>query len=292
MKNQKWVASMAATLITSALTMPLALSQSGNSKVSGTIPSLPIGALQANPTVVQTGTHPTLSWSILYPSKVSDVASITPPGSITMTTPMFLSVRPVGVGVTGSDSGVDSDDIHVESRISINGSAYDQIFYGVDGDVDPAYSLFIKKVHPGTTVDFGGRYVENGAWTPFYTTRSGNQQVIALVDGDVVPTTFDLKQSGKLAKSLKPYFDGTGKVNIGPLSVLILMELAESDHANGDFDYQDKALLVSFSSQHPNNGHGNNLDGVDSSNPGGGSGGPNGEVDPSGGVDDESRTSN
>ncbi len=36
-----------------------------------------------------------------------------------------------------------------------------------------------------------------------------------------------------------------------------------------------------------NNGHGNNLDGVDSSNPGQGGGGPNGGVDPSGDVDDE-----
>jgi hypothetical protein len=37
-----------------------------------------------------------------------------------------------------------------------------------------------------------------------------------------------------------------------------------------------------------NNGHGNNLDGVDSSNPSQGIGGPNGEDDPSGEVDDES----
>jgi hypothetical protein len=36
-----------------------------------------------------------------------------------------------------------------------------------------------------------------------------------------------------------------------------------------------------------NNGHGNNDDGVDVSNPGQGSGGPNGEDDPSGDVDDE-----
>jgi len=37
-----------------------------------------------------------------------------------------------------------------------------------------------------------------------------------------------------------------------------------------------------------NNGHGNNADGVDSSNPGQGGGGPNGVNDPSGNVDDES----
>jgi len=36
-----------------------------------------------------------------------------------------------------------------------------------------------------------------------------------------------------------------------------------------------------------NNGHGNNIDGVDSSNPGKGKGGPGGGVDPSGTVDDE-----
>ncbi len=38
---------------------------------------------------------------------------------------------------------------------------------------------------------------------------------------------------------------------------------------------------------HSNNGHGNNADGVDVSNPGKGRGGPNGEVDQSGSVDDE-----
>ncbi|MEK7953783.1 hypothetical protein [Luteolibacter soli] len=36
-----------------------------------------------------------------------------------------------------------------------------------------------------------------------------------------------------------------------------------------------------------NNGHGNNADGVDSSNPGQGSGGPNGAIDLSNGIDDE-----
>ncbi len=38
---------------------------------------------------------------------------------------------------------------------------------------------------------------------------------------------------------------------------------------------------------HTDNGNGNNIDGVDASNPGQGLGGPNGEADPSGGVDDE-----
>lgn len=41
-----------------------------------------------------------------------------------------------------------------------------------------------------------------------------------------------------------------------------------------------------------NNGHGNNDDGVDVSNPGQGNGGPNGEEDPSGEIDDESGNGN
>ncbi len=41
-----------------------------------------------------------------------------------------------------------------------------------------------------------------------------------------------------------------------------------------------------------NNGHGNNEDGVDVSNPGKGKGGPNGEVDASGDVDDEKKNKN
>ncbi len=41
-----------------------------------------------------------------------------------------------------------------------------------------------------------------------------------------------------------------------------------------------------------NNGHGNNTDGVDSTNEGTGQGGPTGSVDPSGDIDDEGKTNN
>jgi hypothetical protein len=86
---------------------------------------------------------------------------------------------------------------------------------------------------------------------------------------------------------LKPYLTSTGKIDIGPMSAIVLMELGQTNRSSECFDYQDLVLLVTFSTRHPNNGHGNNLDGVDSSNPGNGHGGPNGMVDPSAGVDDE-----
>ena len=163
------------------------------------------------------------------------------------------------------------------------------MFYGTQALVLPAYLLYIKKHGTNTVIDFAGRYVTNGSWSPLYTTRSANLQVIALVNGSTPPTTFPLYQSSQLAAYLRPYLDATGKIKIGPMSVIIMMELGQTDHGATCFDYQDMVLLVTFATKHPNNGHGNNLDGVDSSNPGQGHGGPNGMVDPSGGVDDEIR---
>jgi len=254
-----------------------------------TIPAIPLGALTAYPEVVQTGTYPTLTWAILHPSKVGDVASITPPGTIKLNKPMWVTVQAVGVGVTGGTSGQNPSSTNAELRMSVNGGGYDQLFYGTQSNVDPVQVLYIKKLSEGSTIDFGSRFVSDNNWTPFYTTRSANMQVISLVKGDAIPTTFDITGSGKVSSALTPYVDGAGKVDIGPMSVLVLAELAETNSADSDFDYQDSAFLVSFSPKRGNNGHGNNVDGVDSSNPGAGSGGPNGSVDPSGGVDDEIR---
>lgn len=254
------------------------------------IPVTPDGLLNAYPSVVQTGTKPTLSWNILYPSKISDLVEIDPPGTLIATSTVYASVQIVGskAGTVISDTGTPVS-IPTDARLSYNRSNYTQIFYGSQSDINPEDRLYIKKMQPQDTLDFGGRMVQNGAWTPFYTTRSSNFQVVSLVNGDTPPTRFNLSQSPTLNSFLRPYLDASGKVNIGPLSVLVLMELGTNDRNEQSFDLQDQVLLVTFSKKHPNNGHGNNLDGVDSSNPGQGTGGPNGAVDPSGGIDDEAR---
>lgn len=282
MKTSQLAAVSAAAIIVTILAPNRCLAAT-----TSTIPAVPFGTLQASPTRVQTGTKPSLTWGILYPSKLSDLVTVSPPGTLIPNKPVFVSVQPVGCGVTACDPTQGSTQLFTEARMSLNGSPYQQIFYGIQSDVEPAYSLYTKKVFANNTIDFGGRYVKNGAWSSFYTTKSSNLQVIALADGSTIPTTLPLYQSSLIANYLKPYVDSTGKVKVGPLSVLILMELGQTNHGANCFDYQDMVLLVTFSSKHPNNGHGNNLDGVDSSNPGQGSGGPNGAVDPSAGVDDE-----
>ncbi|MEN9535100.1 MAG: hypothetical protein RIR37_373 [Verrucomicrobiota bacterium] len=254
------------------------------------IPATPDGLLNAYPSVVQTGTKPTLSWNILHPSKVSDLVEVDPPGTLIAISDVYASVQIVGsnAGTVSNEAGTPTN-LPTDARLSFNDGGYSQIFYGTQSDIDPVKQLYIKKMRPGDTLDFGGRFVQNGNWTPFYTSRSTNFQVVSLTHGQTPPVGFDLSQSSSLNNFLRPYLDATGKVNIGPLSVLVLMELGTNDRNTHDFDLQDQVLLVTFSKKHPNNGHGNNLDGVDASNPGQGSGGPNGAVDPSGGVDDEAR---
>jgi len=247
------------------------------------IPAEPVAVLTAYPEVVQADTKPTLTWDIFHPNTVGDVARIIPPGGLAATSRIYVSVQPIGTGIAGQNQV----SYPAEVRISLKGGSYQQLFYGTQADVEPQYSLYVKRLSTNDTIDLGGRYIVNGSWTPFYTTRSANAQVISLVKGSVPPPNLPGPSSNRLATYLKPYIDSTGKVNIGPMSVLVLMELSETNRSAPGFDYQDMALLVTFSAKHPNNGHGNNLDGVDSSNPGNGSGGPNGTVDPSGGIDDE-----
>ena len=253
------------------------------------IPATPSGVISAYPTVVQTGTKPTLTWDILYPSKVSDMVLVNPPGTLIPNQTVYVTVQIVGTGVTACNSAQDALSLYTDARVSLNGGSYSQLFYGTQANVDPSKKLYIKRLTANQTLDFGGSFTKDGASSPFYTTKSANHQIVALVNGATPPTTFPLYQSSTLKSYLRPYLDSTGKVKIGPLSVLILMELGQTNRSMSCFDIQDQVLLVTFSKKHPNNGHGNNLDGVDSSNPGSGHGGPNGMVDPSGGVDDEIR---
>lgn len=289
MKTSQLAARAAAVMCLCALVPKASLAQgnSGNS-LPLTDPLLPVGVMTAFPTMVQTGTKPTLTWNILHPSKVSDLAVINPPGTIIPNQTVYVTVQIIGTGVTtcqGSSTVVPPTDL----RVSVNGGSYAQLFYGTQAAVNSSQKLWVKKVNAGQTIDLGGRYVIGSGWSPFFTTRSSNMQVISLINGNSLPTRSQFQGQATLASYLLPYLDASKKVRVGPLSILVLMELGQTNPNSPCFDYQDQVALVTLSRKHPNNGHGNNLDGVDSSNPGQGGGGPNGRVDPSGGIDDEIR---
>jgi hypothetical protein len=279
-------------LLSGLLIGPFAYAGNGNgnsnSNTSSSDPIIPVGTLVAAPNVVLEGESAQLNWNIMYPLTISDVVTITPPGQLTLLDQYYVDVQIVGSTVTTCDYGKTptTNAYPTDARISVSGGSYFQLFYGTSADVDSSKILYSKKLNKGTTLNFGGRYVLNGAWSNFYTTKSSNMQVVALRNGDTPPTYLPLYQQATLANYLKPYLDSSGKVKLGPMSVLIVMELGQTDRSQSCFDLQDQVLLVTLRAPN-NNGHGNNLDGVDSSNPGNGKGGPNGEIDPSGDVDDE-----
>lgn len=270
-------AARAAAVALLCVSFPGALSAQGNGNGNGngnsTLPKEPRGWLTAFPTMVQAGTRPTLTWGITYPSLVQDYITIVSPSTIDPKEELDVEVRVLGAGVTAHSSGSSSFTfVPTEAQLSFNGGSYTRIFYGTNLQVNPNKVVYSKKkVQAGQKLRFGGRYYYNNKWGPYYNSQSGTQNVRALVNGDTPPTTSPMHLAPTLEEFIKPYLDANGKVSIGPMDVIVFMELTHSDSQAADqgYDLQDMVLLVTFTSKKAqNNGHGNNADGVDSSNPG------------------------
>ena len=251
------------------------------------IPTVPKGWLSAYPTIVQTGTHPTLSWSITHPSTVATYTSIDG-AKLTALEQLDVDIRIIGAGVTtGGSSGNNTSWVATQALVSTGGT-YSEVFYGLNSEVSPNQIVWSKRVNANTVFSFGGRYYAGGQWGTTYNSDSASKNVRILKNGEYPPTAYPLGSSEQLKTFMAPYLDGGGRVKIGPLDAIVMMELTQPDSNAGSpfYNLQDMVMLVTVAPK-GNNGHGNNIDGVDSSNPGRGRGGPNGQVDPSGTVDDE-----
>lgn len=253
-------------------------------------PLIPMGNLSAFPTIVQAGTHPTLTWEVTLPERVTDVVTIHGAGTVVPNRDLIVDIRVIGVPVknitTDSNGNVTEWNwAPTEARMSYNGGSYDQIFYNIHENVNPNYIAALGDVTAGSTLNFGGRHVtDSGNWGPFQSSTNSLYNVVALKDGDAIPTATPILEHPNLQDFLLPYLDTEGRVNLGARDVLVLVELTETNSNNLGFDLQDLALLLTFYDQatsgdagsetstepgiKTNNGHGNNADGVDSSNPG------------------------
>ena len=259
------LAALAAALLATGVSAPCALfAQSTN-------PSIPVGTLSAVPIIVQPGTHPTLTWGISYPSIVQDYVTVTENTIETKEESLDVEIRVIGAGVTVSQSGSSSYSfVPTQAQVSYDGGSYTQVFYGTNNNVKPNTPVYSKTNIPkNKKFRFGGRYKYNNQWGPYFNSQSGTNNVRTLVNGDVPPTTYPLHTAPTLESFIKPYLDPGGKVKIGPMDVIVFMELTHYDSQINDqgYDLQDMVLLVTFKSKN-NNGHGNNLDDVDASNPG------------------------
>lgn len=250
-------------------------------------PFTPVGAIQVTPTVVQPGVHPAMIWEIEYPKSIPELTVIVPPGKLVTTNdkPQKLQVRIAGLSFVEDEN---DRPVALWIRTSDSGQ-WELLFYGREDEVDASEVLFQEVVDEGTEVDFAARaQTSTGGWSATQWTLSTSSNVTALIQGDPLPTDSYAFANGVGIESYLTQFvdDESGNLVAGPRDIVHLFELGSESPGSSSFDFQDLVVVTTFKD---NNGHGNNLDGVDVSNPGQGNGGPNGEEDPSGFIDDEKK---
>lgn len=258
----------------------------GNSNSSKQVPPAPIGWLSATPEIVRQGTHPNLAWSITHPSTDNDI-TVDPPGTLVLNEDVQVEITVIGTGVTtGGCDGDNTNWVPAEASVSVNGGGFTPVFYGTNLELDPSQVVWYdRKVRKGTSFDFAARYYFNNTWSTLYSSASDSLNVRVLKNGEFPPTAYPLHTSDSLKPFMKPYLDADGRIAIGHLDAIVMIELTQTaaNASNPCYNLQDMVLLVSCTPK-SNNGHGNNYDGVDSSNPG-----KSKPVDPSGSIDDEMR---
>jgi len=200
---------------------------------------------------VQTGTKPTLTWNINYPSVVKNYINITPPGGGTVVPiqNLICDIRVLGLGVTTQNSNGSINYIETKAQIKYNGSAsWTTLYDGKETDTLVQQQGIVKTytVTANKPIDFGGQYYYNNAWSTFRSSTSSPTLVWALVNGDTCPNRVPDYNAPSLETFLKNYLDSSNKVRIGPMDVIIFMELTHTVTTDVGYDQQDCVLLVSF----------------------------------------------
>lgn len=214
-------------------------------------PIIPVGSLSAFPTIVQTGTHPQLTWSVTVPEAVLDVVTIEPPGTLLPNRCLKMNVRVLGASVMAvwSNSAGQMtrwEWVPTEARISVNGNGFNRIFFDTQDNINPNYVVHSQTVRVGDRIDFGGRYQFQGQWGPWFSSTNSANQVVALKNGDIPPTTTPLHEQPDIETFLLPYLDEQGRIKLGARDVIYLMELTHTDVSHAGYDLQDLVLLVTF----------------------------------------------
>lgn len=250
-------------------------------------PYTPVGSLTVTPTVVLPGIQPDMRWQIEYPRTLSDLAVVGGSGQLVLTEKTDLKVRVPGVAFQSGNTKLPAG-----LWIRVGTSAeWELIFYGTANEVKPTEYVYVQKDVPaGTTVDFCGRGRNTGgSWYSARMTSTGDPTVLGLLNGDSVPDYAPAYSQGRIESFMTQFLDEDNHVVLGPRDIIHTFELDSTNPGDWYFDMQDLVIVTTVGKD--NNGHGNNLDGVDVSNPGQGGGGPNGAEDLSGSVDDEGKIS-
>lgn len=167
-------------------------------------------------------------------------------GSFTTNDTSTITIRVLGTEITYGNGG---PDVPVELEARVGNDTY-PIFYGTSADVAGTDPVVISNVPSGTTAHFKGT-----SYHPYQTnrklysqtTQSGSALIIVLRNGDSLPDATPYGQQPAVADVLSDYITEDGIVTIGDNEVIYLFELGTNSPASNSADFQDAAILVSFS---------------------------------------------
>jgi len=240
-----------------------------NANPSELLPAIPVGWIDAYPTVVQTGTHPTITWGINYPSQVNELITIVDEDTLVAKEEVCVECRVLGAGVTAIWPNGYWEFVPTYARISFNGSPYENVFFGSNDDVNPGTVVWQRcDISTNQTIRFGGQYVFRNTQGPIFRSNDGSGNVRLLTNGQMPPSFSNIHPDiPTIDDFIRPYLDVNGRVKIGPLDVIVLMELthtyAQKEHDG--YDFQDMVLLCNVKPKPKNN----NRSGLgDGTNPG------------------------
>jgi len=237
MKTIPFATISSTVLAIAALALPQALAQSAN----------PTGELTASPSLVPAGTRPSLTWSVTYPVSVMDYVTIKIPGGITPKQNLLCDVRIIGASVTTQDAKGKTVYLETLGQLLYNGSStWEKIFDGTNTDPRIQTQAIVKSftATANQPINFGG-YSIYKVKSFTYTSLVGDN-VRFLVNGDAPPSNMPGCNDVNLNSFIKPYLDASGKVKIGPMEVIVFMELTTNNKATSGYDLQDLVFLVTF----------------------------------------------
>jgi hypothetical protein len=259
-----------AALLTLALTSAVTGAQEAPDPTAHGDPYIPVGTLAVNPTFVQTGVKPNLDWGIEYPSLFEDLAVVGGSGSILTTQLVEAEIRVNGACFNCGTTNGKELPVAVWVRTHGEGNAWNLIFNGDAYDVDPSKVLFKQWLDPGTAIDIAARgQSDSGSWYPVVWTIEDSIKVAHLANGNSVPDSVltDFASGDLESFTTAILSDDAMTAEIGPKDMVYLFELSSNAPEEPCFDLQDVVVNVQLKTKN-NNGHGNNEDGVDVSNPG------------------------
>ncbi len=199
----------------------------------------PRGTLTTAHDMVRADSPTTLNWEIQLPEDTP--FTVDPDGTVKPTKKLKMRIRVLGASYQLNSRTY----LPVQVYWKKKDDDWKLAFYGYQTELDPSEVLVEKDVDEDDTLDFGGRGYYYG-WKPFYSTEQETYNVVALTDGDSVPSTRPAFYQNDIEDFLEPYLNADRSVNLGPRDVIYLIEVGQTNPLVSGFDLQDIVFLVTF----------------------------------------------